>query len=464
LTSLSQTCYQNKKFFAPLGSIMAHQKTHRYPIFLALAVGVVLSSSPTQASPKGSASAKPTARAGKAVARVGQPVARTPRQLHEELSQAEGFEGLERVVQPIRSGDKLPALLVRMGLSQPERQSWLRSMQKQLTPQKFSAGKEIHFYFKRAPVKTQVPGKRSLAAIEIELGQGAVLSWEKGTGGIVFSKRSQPQETEVKAVSGVVESSFFEDGQKLGLSSGLISQLADIFSWEIDFDREIQQGDTFKLVYEERSQKGKEEKRSFRILAAELMSSGKKHFAVYFEKKKGQGNYYDLYGQSLARAFLRFPLEFNRVSSSFSEVRYHPILKEDRPHYGVDFAAARGTPVRAVGDGKVRYSGWRKGGYGRLVEVSHGSDYGTRYAHLQRLARGIRKGVQVKKGQIIGYVGSSGRSTGPHLHFELYRDGERLDPLKFEYPPEDSIDPALLRVFEDAKQLLIAELAAAQSS
>jgi murein DD-endopeptidase MepM/ murein hydrolase activator NlpD len=300
--------------------------------------------------------------------------------------------------------------------------------------------------------------------VEIELDEETILTWEKGAGQILFNRRGRPQEVEVKAVGGVVESSLFEDGQKLGLSSSLLSQLADIFSWDIDFDREIQQGDTFKLLYEVRTQKGKEEKRSFRILAAELINSGRKHFAVYFEKKQGQGNYYDLYGQSLARAFLRFPLEFSRISSTFSEARYHPILKEERPHHGVDFAAARGTPVRAIADGAIQYAGWRRGGYGRTIEVLHSSEYGSRYAHLQRLARGIRNGTRVKRGQIIGFVGSSGRTTGPHLHFELYRAGELLDPLKYDVPPEDSIDPVLLKVFEDAKQLLLAELAAAQSS
>jgi len=205
-------------------------------------------------------------------------------------------------------------------------------------------------------------------------------------------------------------------------------------------------------------------KASFQILAAELINAGQKFFAIYFEKEKGKGGYYDLEGRSMARAFLRFPLEFISISSQFSHSRFHPILKVDRPHNGVDFAAKRGTPVRAVAEGKILYAGWRKGGYGRMIEIQHDSVYASRYAHLQGVALGMRRGVSVQKGQIIGYVGSSGRSTGAHLHFELYRDQEYVDFLKFEYPPEDKIEPALRRVFENAKQLFLTELASAPLS
>lgn len=428
--------------------------------FLAFLFGVFLSNAPTLAnSPKESSPTKQAPRLEKPVGKVRRADSPAAPKQQGEFSQV---EGLEQVVETTRPGDTPYRMLLRLGVSPPDRESWRQSIQKRLPNQRLAVEKEIHFYFKPPTSRAGKTGKRSLIAVETELERGTISTWEKGTKGIVYSKRSQPQEAQIKAISGIVQSSFFEDGQKLGISSGLLSQLADIFSWNIDFDSEIRQGDTFKVLYEERAQKGKED--SLRILAAELMSSGKKHFAVYFEKKRGQGNYYDLYGQSLARAFLRFPLEFSRVSSPFSQARLHPILDEERPHYGVDFAAARGTPVRAIGDGKIEHAGWRRGGYGRLVEVSHSSEYGSRYAHLRGFARGIRKGARVKKGQIIGYVGSTGRSTGPHLHFELYRGEERLDPLTIELPPEDSIDPALLKVFEDAKQLFLTELAAGQSS
>src|SRR3989304_261301 len=333
------------------------------------------------------------------------------------------------------------------------------------SPSWAGAGQEMHLYFTRTePSPQRAKGRESLKALEIELNEDWTLTWEKGSKGIIFSKREKPYDVEIKTAGGVVESSLFEDGHRTGLNHALLSQLADIFTWEIDFDKEIQKGDTFKLLYEQKSRKGKESKASFQILAAELINAGQKFFAIYFEKEKGKGGYYDLEGRSPARAFLGFPLEFGSISSRFSHSRFNPILKVDRPHHGVDFAAKRGTPARAGAEGKILHAGWRKGGYGRVVEIQHDSVYASRYAHLQGVALGVRRGGSVQKGQIMGYVGSSGRSTGAHLHFELYRDQEYVDFLKFEYPSEDKIEPALRRVFENAKQLFLTELASAPLS
>jgi murein DD-endopeptidase MepM/ murein hydrolase activator NlpD len=445
---------------------MVHRSFHRPTAFVALLLGALFFCSPAEgtSAKKANRPAKPGSLAKKAAAKAEARNSPAP-EPQVPASQTEDFEPLEHSVQHVRPEDTLPKLLSRLSLSEEDRKSWLRSLQKQFPSRKQAAGKRVHFYFQRPLAKPiAVHGKKSLKALEIELDDEKILSWEKGSKGIVFRRRHQPYETEIRAVSGTMAGSFFEEGQKLGISSSILSQLTEIFSWDIDFDGEFQDGDTFRLLYEVRSQRGAQEKISFRILAAELMSLGKKHFAVYFEKKEGQGNYYNLYGQSLARAFLRFPLEFNRISSPFSESRFHPIFMEHRPHNGVDFAAPRGTPVRAVADGAIDFAGWRKGGYGRTIELLHDAEYASRYAHLERLAGGIRKGARVKKGQIIGYVGSSGRTTGPHLHFELHRNGELLDPLSFDFPAADSIDPALLKIFEDAKELLLAQLAAARSS
>ncbi len=378
----------------------------------------------------------------------------------EQLPPLENLEGLRHVVHQTKPGDTLAGLLRGFGLSRQQRLPWIRSVEKQYAANKLPVGKEIHFYFTRSkPSLGKGTTGGQLRALDFDINEEWNLSWEKSEKGIIFKKREKPHDVELKTVGGVVENSFFEDGHNAGLSSALLTQLADIFTWELDLGRDIQKGDSFKILYEKRSRPGREDQSLLRILAAELESAGQKLFAIYFEKEKGKGTYYDLSGRSLARAFLRFPLEFSGISSAFSQSRFHPILKVDRPHLGVDFAAKRGTPVRAIGDGKVLHAGWRKGGYGRLVELQHDESYSSRYAHLQRLARGIRKGVTVKKGQIIGYVGSSGRTTGPHLHFELYRDQEYIDPLKFDFPPEDRIEPSLQRIFEDAKQLFLVELA-----
>lgn len=385
--------------------------------------------------------------------------------LEQDFSPPEGLSALKRISYKIQSGDTLGSLFVRYGVSLQERKLWMQAIQKHLPLSSFRPGKAVQLYLTRASSSAQSQkGKEQLKAVEVEQNEDSILTWEKGTKGIVFSKREKPYDVELKTAGGVVETTLFEDGARIGLSSNLLSQLADLFSWEIDFDREIQKGDTFKILFAERSRKDSKNMPSLKILAAELVSTGRRYFAMYFEKEKGKGDYYDLNGRTLARAFLRFPLEFTNITSTFSHSRFHPILKVDRPHYGVDFAAKLGTAVRAVADGKILFAGWRKGGYGRMIEVEHDSDYSSRYAHLQRVAKGIHSGSPVKKGQIIGYVGSSGRSTGSHLHFEIYQNREYIDPLNFESPAEDQIEPALLKVFETRKRLFTVELAATPAS
>jgi murein DD-endopeptidase MepM/ murein hydrolase activator NlpD len=422
--------------------------------------------------PLGAASAELSAPEGAGLEETVSPASKTAlRDLvssQRELSPFQGLESLRRVTHRARPGETLAKLLSGFGLSAKERQMWLRSIQKHHPIKELHTGKEIHFYFaKNDPSFRGQKSKERLNALEIELNEHWALAWEKGNKGIIFSKRERPYEVELKTVGGVLDRPLLEDGARFGLNESLLSQLADIFSWDIDFNREMQKGDTFKILYEQRSRKRNSTKASLaslRILAAELINSGQKFFAIYFEKERGNGNYYDLEGRSLARAFLRFPLEFADITSYFSHSRFHPILKVERPHNGVDFAAKRGTPIRAVGDGRIVHAGRGKGGYGRMVEIQHDSVYASRYAHLQGLARGIRKGMGVKKGRIIGYVGCSGLCTGPHLHFELYRGQHYVDPLKFESPPEDRIEPAVHRVFENLKQLFLAELAATPNS
>ncbi len=377
----------------------------------------------------------------------------------------EGLKALKRVTYKIKPGDALSTVLMRYGVSLQDRKLWLQSIQKHLPLTAFRPGKEVQIYLSQsAPAGRSQKPKEQLKAIEVEQNEDSIYTWEKGTAGIVFSKREKPYDVEIKTVGGVVETTLFEDGARVGLNSTLLSQLADIFSWEVDFDKDIQKGDTFKVLYEERSRKGSKNKPTFRILAAELINAGQRSFAMYFEKEKGKGGYSDVDGRTLARAFLRFPLEFIQITSTMSHARLHPILGIDRPHHGVDFSAARGTPVRAVADGKILFAGWRKGGYGRMIELTHDATYSSRYAHLQRVATGIRNGATVQKGQVIGYVGSTGLSTGAHLHFELYQNHEYIDPLNFESPAKDQIEPALARVFETRKQLFLAELAATPAS
>ena len=375
---------------------------------------------------------------------------------------ADIMERREHVTQQTKAGDSLVELLSRFGLSNAERQLWTRSIQRDIgTRGLLPAGKEVHFYFTKL-----MPGTRQspqLKALEVDSSDTSTLTWEKGIRGILFQRREKPYDVELKTVSASVENSLFADGQKAGIHPALLSQLADIFTWDLDLEKEFSKGDSVKILYEQRSRKGQETKASLRILAAELINAGRKLTAIYFEKQKGQGNYYNLEGRSLARSFLRFPLEFTNITSHFAHSRFHPILKVDMPHTGVDFAAKRGTPVRAVGDGVITLADWN-GLYGKTVEIQHDSTYTTRYAHLERFADGVRSGTAITKGQIIGYVGSTGRATGPHLHFELYKNQQYIDPLSVDFPAEDLIEPTLQALFDNQKYILLVELSSAPQS
>ena len=366
----------------------------------------------------------------------------------------------KHILHRIRAGETFSLLLGRYGLADAEKQLWLRSLIREGGRRPLQAGREVHLYFAK-PTLTRtgraVPGQ--LKALEFNQDDAFTLIWEKGIRGILFQRLEKPFDVEVKTVSAETDTALFNDGRQAGVHPALLSQLADIFTWDIDLQRAGQKGDTFKILYEQRSREGQETRSAMRILAAELNSAGQKLTAIYFEKQKGQGNYYNLEGQSLARSFLRFPLEFTSITSHFTESRLHPILKTNMPHMGVDFAAQRGTPVRAVGDGLISEAGWN-GNYGKAIDIKHDSTYTSRYAHLQGFAPGIRSGSKVTKGQIIGYVGSTGRATGPHLHFELFKDQQFIDPLTVDFPAEESIEPALQKIFESQTRTYLVELSA----
>lgn len=241
-----------------------------------------------------------------------------------------------------------------------------------------------------------------------------------------------PLERRITHASGRVQSSLFLAGQRAGLSDRLIMEMAEIFGWDIDFSLDIRTGDRFLLVYEELFEGG-EKVGDGNILAAEFVNQNKTFRAVRYADPDDRAAYFSPDGLSMRKAFLRSPVKFGRVSSRFNLKRRHPILHKIRAHRGVDYAAPRGTPIRASGDGKVIFAG-RKGGYGRTVVLRHGSTYTTLYAHMKAYAKGIRSGRRVSQGQVIGYIGSSGLATGPHLHYEFRVRGVHHNPLTVKLP------------------------------
>ncbi len=255
---------------------------------------------------------------------------------------------------------------------------------------------------------------------------------------------------------GEIDSSLFLAGQKAGLKQSMIMELANIFGWDIDFILDIRSGDSFNLVYEELYINGNKIGEG-KIIAATFNNQGRELKAVLYTDKKGDQNYFTPEGHSMRKAFLRSPIDFARISSHFNLRRKHPVLHTIRAHKGTDYAAGRGTPIKATGDGKVVHTG-RKGGYGKTVIIQHGQKISTLYAHMSKYARGVRSGTRVKQGQIIGYVGSTGLASGPHLHYEFKVNGVQKNSVKIKLPQANPIHKSEMAEFKKQTGLYLSQL------
>lgn len=265
-------------------------------------------------------------------------------------------------------------------------------------------------------------------------------------------------ETRVHMRSGEIRSSLFAATDAAGMSDSIAVQIADVFSTDIDFHRDLRKGDRFAAVYEVQYHQG-EPIRAGRLLSAEFVNQGRTFHAVWFDSGDAQGGgYYTLDGKNIRKAFLRSPLEFSRISSGFSNARLHPVLKTWRAHRGVDYAAPTGTRVKSTGSGTVEFVG-RQGGYGNLVVIRHQSRFTTWYAHLSRFAPGMHKGKRVAQGEVIGFVGSTGMATGPHLHYEFRINDVHQDPLRVAMPPAPPLAPQHRAAFEAVAQPMSERLA-----
>lgn len=265
---------------------------------------------------------------------------------------------------------------------------------------------------------------------------------------------SKPVEIRQNSFSAAITHSLFASLSDNGTSIELAVKLSQIFAWQVDFYA-IQKGDLFKVIYEEKSV-GDKTIGIGNIIGAYFQHRGVDYYAIPFEQDS-VFQFFDQNGNSLRKAFLKAPLEFSRISSRYSKNRFHPILKRNKPHLGTDYAAPHGTPIRTIGDGFVVEAGY-SGGNGNYVRIKHNSTYSTQYLHMSRFAQGIRKGVSVKQGQVIGYVGSTGLATGPHLCFRFWKNGVQVDPYKEVNPPSYPVKPEFIAQFDSIKAEIIAEL------
>ena len=348
----------------------------------------------------------------------------------------------------VKSGDSLARLFDRADIKPQQLTEMMDSGEavKQL----------IHIYPKDI-LRILSDDEGNLQALRYEIDHEKYLMVERKYG--VLSANIFKHDMEIRSAhaSGVIDSSLFLAAQEAGISQNTIMELSGIFGWDIDFALDIRKGDRFTVVYEEIYRNG-EKMKDGNILTAEFINQGKTYQAVrYTNPENNRAEYFTPDGKSMRKAFLRSPVNFARISSGFTTSRYHPVLHKFRSHKGVDYAAKRGTPIRASGDGKIVHRS-RKGGYGRTVIIQHGTKYSTLYAHLNAYNLKFRVGSKVKQGQTIGYLGSSGLATGPHLHYEFRVNGVHRNPLTVRLPISTPVPKRYLADFELITTPLLAQL------
>lgn len=340
----------------------------------------------------------------------------------------------------IRRGDTLSSVVARMGIDDPAALQFLRTDRKAETlARQLVPGKAFH-------AKIDESGSMHVLTFPLNGSDAQALTVRKIPEG--YTSTIHPIDLEKRGFfkSATIQHSLFGAADAAGIPESVAIQLSEIFGGDIDFHRGLRKGDRFSVSYETNSHQGRLIG-PYTIRAAEFVNDGKVLRAFWHQDSTGTGGYYDTSGKSVRKAFLRSPLEFSRISSGFSNSRYHPVLREMRAHRGIDYAAPMGTRVKATGDGVIEVTG-AQGGYGKVVMVRHAGNRLTVYGHLSGFAPGIVKGVRVSQGQVIGYVGATGIATGPHLHYEFRVDGVHRNPLAAALPDAPPISADLLPDFK----------------
>ena len=353
----------------------------------------------------------------------------------------------------IALGDNLYQVLVNHGVKIQEVGGLIAAWRSLPELQKLRPGEILELIFAR--------DSRRLEKVRYQNMQGQVLATTRTEQGWTTSRYAKPVVVTSALARGAIKDSLYQSAVDENIDFELALALADIFAWDIDFFVDLRPGDHYSFLYGQRFREGKLVGND-RIVAAHFQNGSTRHRAYYYQAPGKRADYYDDQGNSLRKVFLKSPLRYSRISSGFSKRRLHPILKIYRPHPGVDYAAPTGTPVAAVGDGRVISKKW-KNGYGRFIAIRHNSRYITSYGHLYRYASKIKVGSNVKQGQVIGYVGASGLATGPHLDFRMKKDGRFVNPLKNRLPAARPVPPNYLSDFKKRVASLEKELDQTQS-
>ena len=335
----------------------------------------------------------------------------------------------------VKSGDTLTSIFKRAGLTPRDVYNVTAAVKGSEALARLYPGQTISFVINEGKL-------HKLKHIRNQLESSVVSATESGYQ--VEDIAKQPK-IKTRFAEGSIENSLFYDASQAGLSDKMIMELAAIFGWDIDFVLDLRQGDSFNLVFEEKYLDG-ELIGEGNIISAQFVNRGETYTAIRYTDSKGNTSYFNPQGESMRKAFLRSPVDFARISSSFKNRRKHPVLGLTRAHRGTDYAAGTGTPIKAAGEGKIIWRG-TKGGYGKCVIVQHGGNITTLYAHMNNYRKGQRTGTRVKQGQVIGYVGKTGLASGPHLHYEFRVNGVHKNPQTVKLPHAAPIDKAERNAF-----------------
>jgi murein DD-endopeptidase MepM/ murein hydrolase activator NlpD len=380
---------------------------------------------------------------------LGNPAAAATLQVHRPNTPRDAATVKKPYNHTVRAGrgDTLTTMLVRVGIERRDAVNAITALKKHYNPRRIKTGQEITLTFQPEP-DGAAPGRFLGMTLAPDFARQVKVTRGEGD---AFTA-TEVEKTLVRSLTraaGTIENSLFVAGDRAGLPMPILVELIRAYSWDVDFQRDIQRGDSFDVMYEQVTDKNGTVVHTGNIVFAALTLSGTRNAIYRHTTRDKHTDYFDGKGQSIRRALLRTPVDGARLSSRYGR-RKHPILGYNKMHRGLDFAAPRGTPIYAAGNGTVRQAG-RNGAYGKYVRIRHTGDYSTAYAHLSRFAKGIRGGKRVKQGQVIGYVGSTGRSTGPHLHYEVLKRGRQLNPLRVKMPAGRKLKGKHLKRFQTAK-------------
>lgn len=353
-------------------------------------------------------------------------------------------------VHAVGPGDSIGSILGAAGVGGADVAALVAEAERLHDLSRIKVGKEVLLTFD--------PTGSTLLCLRYPLDPERDLVVEREGQGFAARQEVTPFEDEVVGISGVVDDTLWDSARSAGLPPDMVSTLAGIFDWQIDFNTEVRPGDSFRLLVARRTVLGAGS-RIVGLAAAEFVNAGRVHRALRFDDAEGGTAWYTPSGERMARAFLKSPLAYSHVGSGFNLKRFHPILKSTRPHWGQDYGAPTGAPVRAVASGTVQFVGTR-GGFGKHVRLVHSDRFGSSYSHLSRYAPGLKPGRRIAQGTVVGYVGSTGLSTGPHLHFEFYDRGRPVDYAKVEVPRGESIEGMRRPAFDGLRDQVLPRLLA----